>query len=100
MRVDVLKKLCSNIILGYDFQKQHKNLILSLNGTKPDLIVPGSTHSHVSAVNNCKAPASKTAVIEPLPVFRNLLNMRPIATKSRQFNKDEQAFIADQISAL
>ena len=93
--------MVTSIILGYDFQKQHKNLIFSLNGTKLDLIVQGTTHSHVSVVNNCKAPVSKTAVIEPLSVFRNLSkDVRPIATKSRHFNKDDRAFIADQISAL
>ena len=101
VRVDVLKNLCSDIILGYNFQKQHKNLIFSLNGTKPDLIVPGATHSHVSVVNNCKANVSKTAVIEPPSVFRNLSkDVRPIATKSRHFNKYDRAFIAEQISAL
>ena len=101
IRVDVLKNLCSNIILGYDFQKQHKNLIFSLDGTKPDLIVPGTTHSHVSIVNNCKAPVSKAAVTEPPSVFRNLSqDVRPIGTKSRLFNKDDRAFIADQISAV
>ncbi|XP_065678455.1 uncharacterized protein LOC124814273 [Hydra vulgaris] len=35
----VLENLCSDIILGYDFQKLHKNLIFPLGGEKEDLIV-------------------------------------------------------------
>ena len=36
VQLGVLENLCSDIILGYDFQKQHKNLIFPFGGEKED----------------------------------------------------------------
>ena len=44
VRLSVLKDLCSDIILGHDFQKQHKNLTFKFGGLKPDLVVSITLH--------------------------------------------------------
>ena len=36
VRVGILNNLCSGIILGYSFQKQHKNLIIQYDGNRED----------------------------------------------------------------
>ena len=35
--LSILKNLCSDIILGQDFQSQHQSVIIDYNGPKPDL---------------------------------------------------------------
>ena len=41
-RLGVLKDLCSDIILGHDFQKEHKRVTIEFGGSKPELIIPNS----------------------------------------------------------
>ena len=85
-----LKNLCSDLILGHDFQKQHKNLVIHFGGTKRDLII--SNHPYC---------ALSTADIELPSLFSNLsTDIKPIATKSRHFNKDDKKFIENEISKL
>ena len=41
-RLGVLKDLCSDIILGHDFQKEHERVTIEFGGSKPELIIPNS----------------------------------------------------------
>ena len=43
VKLSVLKDLCSDIILGHDFQKHHKRLTIELHGLQSDLIVFNSS---------------------------------------------------------
>ena len=110
IRLDILQNLCSDLILGHDFQKQHKNLTFQYGGIKPDLVVTpkSSQQPTISTVDSKQAVTSdkplnfpKLAAVEPPSLFKNLLSdIKPIATKSRSFNKDDRAFIDSQISSL
>ena len=74
MKLSVLKDLCSDIILGHDFQKRHK-LTIEIYGSQSDLIVTNSSSCALS-----------TAVIDELYLFENVIpGSKPIATKSFQF---------------
>ena len=42
VRLEILRNLCSDIILGYDFQKQRKNLTFHYGGNKEDLVIRSS----------------------------------------------------------
>ncbi len=76
------------MILGHDFQKQHKSVTFQYGGNKPSLRV----------TSNC---ALATADIEEPSLFPNLPQQcKPIAVKSRHYCKDDQLFINDQISRL
>ena len=63
VRLGVLKDLCSDIILGQDFQKQHKSIIIECGGPKPELVIPKSTPV-------CALPP---ASLEEPSLFANLL---------------------------
>eukprot|EP00795_Rhopilema_esculentum_P001723 gene1723-16206_t len=68
VRLDILKSLCSDVILGYDFQKQHKNLTFQFGGNKEDLIVSSSFPKTVSALDT-KQPIS--------PLIANVADVDP-----------------------
>ena len=61
VKLSVLKDLCSNIILGHNFQKRHKRLTIELHGSQSDLIV-----------SNSSSCALATAVIDELYYLQTL----------------------------
>jgi len=126
--VGILKNLCSDIILGHDFQRQHKNLTFQLGGTKPDLVIttpkvsalPKQVENHPISTAPSSTPEnhleSTAQHIKPVPteglppkfadvaspsLFKNLPDdLKPILTKSRSFNKDDRAFIKKKLDSL
>ena len=87
----VLKDLCADVLLGGDFQRQHKRVIFQFDGDESDLIVPTQKQVNAVAVSDM-APAS---------LFKNLVpDCRPIATKSRRYNVEDRKFIAAEIEKL
>ena len=90
-RLGVLKDLCSDIILGHDFQKEHERVTIEFGGSKPELIIPNS--EPVCAVS--------AATIDEPSLFSNLLpDCKPIASKSRRFSKDDQDFTQQKVFTL
>ena len=90
IRLGVLKDLCSDIILGHNFQKLHKSLTIDMGGTKPDLIISNTSHCALS-----------TATIDNISLFTNLLpECKPITTESRRFSFDDEDFIQGEIDRL
>ena len=72
IRLNLFDDLCSDVILGLDFQCQHQRLIFQFDGECPDLIV----------VNN-KVCSVAVASTEKVSLFSNLSRRyRPISTKS------------------
>ena len=83
-RLGVPKDLCSDIILGHKFQKEHERVTIEFGGSKPELIIPSS--APVCAVS--------AATIDEPSLFSNLLpDCKTIASKSRRFSQDDQDFI-------
>ena len=77
-RLGVLKDLCSDIILGHDFKKEHERVTIEFGGSKPELIIP----------NSAPVCAVSAATIDEPSLFSNLLpDCKPIASKSRRFSK-------------
>ena len=82
-RLNVLDNLCSDIILGLDFQSQHHRLIFEFNGDSPDLIVSNDSKCALDVADTKEAT-----------LFSNLTpGVKPIATKSRRFHEADQVFI-------
>ena len=106
VKADVMRDLCSDIILGYDFQKQHHNVTFQYGGEKPDLIInPQNPKSRVNAIaNEDKASVcteSNFANVTPPSLFKSIpAGTKPITTKSRFFNKDDRDFIKKEIESL
>ncbi|XP_064080564.1 uncharacterized protein LOC135197423 [Macrobrachium nipponense] len=91
IQLRVLKDLCCDVILGYDFQKQHKSVTFQYGGNKPSLKITGAKPVCVLV----------TADIDEPSLFPNLPQQcKPIAVKSRRYSQDDQLFVKDQISHL
>ena len=86
-RLNILENLCSDIILGLNFQSQHQSLIIEFNGDSPDLVVAPDSHCLLTAADSPE-----------VSLFSNLSDcVRPIATRSRRYNLDDKAFIQENI---
>ena len=91
VQLGVLNDLCCDIILGYDFQKQHKSITFLYGGNKPELEITGKD-------SRCALTSAK--MDEP-SLFPNLpKDCRPIAVKSRRFCTEDREFIKEQVSVL
>ena len=85
VRLSVLHGLCADIILGLDFQSKHESVTFQFGGSEPPLSI-------------C---SFSTLNVEPPELFANLTDdCRPIAMKSRQYSKDDSAFIDSEVSRL
>ena len=91
-RLGVLKNLCSNVILGQDFLRHHQKITFKYGGPLPEITVD----------NNILQFCALNAVeIEEHSLFPNILpSHKPIAVKSRHFNKEDQSFINKEIQKL
>ena len=81
--------LCTDVLLGHDFQAQHKRVVFKFNGNRDDFVVS----RNVCALSNASAS------------FPSLFNdvakeCTPIAVKSRQFYKCDQEFIRHEVNRL
>ena len=89
-RLNVLENLCSDIILGLDFQSQHQNLIIKFNGESPDLVVSPDSHCSLTAAD-----------VPKVSLFSNLLvDTKPIAARSRRFSQEDRKFIQETVNQL
>lgn len=85
VKLSVLSNLCTDVILGQDFQARHESIVLQYGGTEPSLTICGLT----------------TIDIEPPELFANLTqDCRPIATKSRKYSNEDKCFIGDEIKKM
>ena len=81
----ILPGLCSDILLGLDFQSQHQSVSFQHNGPKPPLTVCGLS----------------VLKVESPDLFSNLTSdVHPIATKSRRYCREDQEFIAPEVRRL
>ena len=92
--IGVLENLCSDVILGFEFQRQHKNLIFEYGGGKHDLVVLPNDSTDTSC-------ALLSARVNIPSLFSSIPgHIKPVATTSRRFNKADQSFINNEISWL
>ncbi|XP_046855910.1 uncharacterized protein LOC124449011 [Xenia sp. Carnegie-2017] len=85
VKLFVLANLCTNVILGQNWQEKHENIIIEYGGKSPSLTICG-----LSTIN-----------IEPPPLFQFLSeDCRPVAAKSRRYSAEDRAFIAMEVSKL
>ena len=69
--------------------KRHRRVVFEVNEVGKDIIINSSV---------CSAAAAK---INPIRIFKNLEpGVKPIATKSRRFNAEDQQFIRSEIKKL
>ena len=82
-RLNVFENLCSDVILGLDFQGRHQRVIFEFNGESNDLVISGKS--------TCAVTAASTDAVS---LFSNSApEAKPIVTKSRRFNQEDREFI-------
>ena len=85
IRFSVLPSLCSEVILGHEFLKQHETVNLTFGGSKQSLTICG---------------LSTLAITPPSPFINLTPDCKPIATKSRRFSTLDQQFIKSETSRM
>ena len=81
----ILSDLCTDIILGQNWQQQHESVTLCFGGAAPPVSICGLF----------------TLYVEPPPLFQFLApECKPIASKSRRYCMEDKGFIATEISEL
>ena len=98
----VLPGLCSDIILGQDFQRLHESVTVKYGGNQPPLVLGATTGSQSpsSGIINLLASLG-TLNIEPPELFPNMHpDMTPIATRSRKYNNEDKKFIEQEVKRL
>ncbi|XP_068235686.1 uncharacterized protein [Palaemon carinicauda] len=85
VKLKVLPALCSDVILGHEFLKNHSALEMAFGGARPPLKICG-----LAAVK-LVAPA----------LFSNLTSdCRPIAAKSRHYSQADKEFVKTEIGRM
>jgi len=73
--------------------KRHRNVVFATGGLENDFVLGDSSACRYFAVAASKTPTPR--------LFRNLQpSVKLVATKSRRFNADDQAFIKHEIDYL
>ena len=81
----ILESLCADVLLGLDFQTQHKSVTFAFGGDKSSLSVCGLS----------------TVRVPPVEPFKHLSeNCHPVITKSRFYSKEDRLFISEEIKRL
>ena len=81
-KLNVLKDLVADVILGTEFMEQHESVHFQFNGPKPPLIL-------------CSLEAMK---VDPVSLFDGIdPSVKPIQMKSRNYSQDDQKFIREEI---
>ena len=85
VKLSVLPNLCSDVLLGHDFLKQHERLDIRFGGSRPPLSVCALIAAHIDTPT----------------LFGSLTpNCKPITTKSRLLSFSDQSFVDKEIHRL
>lgn len=98
---EVIKDLCTDIIIGKDTLKKHKRVIFNFNGSKEDLVL-GAVNSNPNDVSSDATPLPFCTVgIPSPPLFTHLSDkIKPVATKSRRQSPADRQFIKAELLRL
>ena len=125
---EVIKDLCSDVIIGRDVLGEHSKLILNFNGPREELVIgaipqqscppPPSSSSLPPTPPTSTLPLSQTSEtkttvhpsqsqtfcamnIPPPPLFTHLSpDIKPVATKSRRQSPCDSSFMRNEITRL
>ena len=116
---EVIKNLCTDIIIGKDRLKKHRKVVFNFNGPEEDLIIGAIKNKQPrKTIPNTKqaettTPFKNTSIkstlpktfgavnINPPPLFTHLSNnMKPIATKSRRQSPSDLKYMKEEVEKL
>ena len=98
---EVIKDLCTDIIIGKDTLKKHKRVIFNFNGSKEDLVLGAVDPNPKDVPSNVTPLPFGTVGIPSPPLFTHLSKKtKPIATKSHRQSPADRQFIKTEILRL
>ena len=117
---EVIKDLCSDVIIGRDVLGEHSRVVLNFNGPREELVIgaidsktpttPPETIPPTLQPTTTTEPSVSTTTqtsvfgamnIPPPPLFTHLTpDMKPVATKSRRQSPTDSSFMRHEISRL
>ena len=87
-RLNVFENLCSDVILGLDFQGRHQRVIFEFNGEFNDLVISGRPTCAIAAALTDAASLSSNLAPEA----------KPIVTKSCRFNQRTESLFKERLT--
>ena len=85
IKLYVLSNLCTDVILGQNWQEQHESITICFGGAAPPVNICGLS----------------TLCTDPPPLFQFLSpEYKPIASKSRRYCMEDKEFISTEINKL
>ena len=92
----VMDNLCTDVILGLDFTKEHEEVRFKLHSNKSLLEVDSGVVKRMD--NGCLVMAAN---IDPPRIFRTVRkDCKPVVTKSRRYSKEDETFIKEEVMKL
>ena len=108
--LEVIKDLCSSVIIGRDILGKHRRVVLNFNGPQDDLVIGAISTDETSTAETPTTMKTKSAEttdssttfsamdVPPPPLFTHLSpNIKPVATKSRRQSPPDQKFINEEV---
>ena len=91
----VISDLCTDVIIGQAFLKQHSSVIFEMQGPERAFVIPGSMPDLPGQV------AVAAAKLHPPRLFEFLLpQYKPIACRCRRYNQEDTLFINNEMKRL
>ena len=85
IKLYILSNLCTDVILGQNWQEQHESITICFGGAAPPVNICGLS----------------TLCTNPPPLFQFLSSeCKPVASKSRRYCMEDKAFISTEIDKL
>ena len=91
VRLNIIKDLCCDVVLGQEFQSRHIKVTMEYGGQLPELVKEGTGACFAIEAAN---------IAEPTLFPKISIKCKPIATKSRCFNEEGSDFIVMEIGKL
>ena len=90
-----MPKLCADVIVGREFLKRHASITFVMNGPKESLTV------NTPMTAEPKRLSVAAAKLEAPRLFKFLSpDAKPVASKSRRYNQEDQSFIEAEVGRL
>jgi len=98
VKLSVLSKLCTDVLIGHDILQKHSKVAVSFGGPKSPLLICNMSSTAIEP--NVITP-TPSFVIEPPRLFKNLSpNCKPIAVKLPHYSEEVYKFIKDETTKL
>jgi len=90
-----MPKLCADVIVGQEFLKRHASITFVMNGPEESLTINTPMTAEPKRLSVAAAKLEAPRLFEFLSP-----DAKPVASKSRRYNQEDQAFIEAEVGRL